>query len=90
MADDDVGLEAELLQPEPRAGHDFRAARGHLEFPGDPVRVRAGRVGFAIGKLPDSGDLVRVGFRQEHDLMRPRRDEVPDDMQELSGEVLVD
>ncbi len=90
MADDDVRLEAELLQIGGGVRDDVGASHGPVQFARRDVGFLRRAVGFGIRHLPHAGNLVRVGLGQEHHVMLSRRDQMSDDVQVLSGEVLVD
>ena len=60
-----------------------------FEFLRVAVRGRVQLGGSAIGRLPHPGDEVRVFLSNEDQFVLTRGREVPQDMQELPGEVLM-
>ena len=62
----------------------IEVARGDMRLPAPALR----RLG--IRHAPHTRDPVGVRLGDEHDLVAAGRDQVPDDVQVLAGEVLVD
>ena len=90
MADDDVGLVAELLQVGRGVRHNVGAPHRCIELAARDMRLHSPRDRFWVGHCSHPGNLVRVGLAEEHHVMPTRRNQMPDDVQILTRKVLVD
>src|SRR3954454_4414577 len=89
MADDDVGAIAEVSEILGGAMDRLGAPYPVVQFPRRDMGLFDVQNGMRIRHFVDTADLVWVRFADEHHLMSAGADEVPHDMQELRGKVLV-
>ena len=89
MTDDDVRIETELLEIRSGAGDDVGTPHRGIEFARCDMRIRRRSVRLWIGYRSHARYLVRVRLAEEHHVVLPRCDQMPDDMQVLSREILV-
>ena len=90
MADDDVRLVTELFQIRGGTAHGVGTPHRGVELAGGDVCLGCGGRRFGIGNLAHAIDGIVIRFCNEHDLVLACRDQMPDDVQELAREVLVD
>jgi hypothetical protein len=89
VTDDDVRIEAEMLQTERGAINRFRTSYAIIQFPCRDVGFLDVESGVGIRDFPDTRDLIHVRFADEHHLVPPGSNKVPHDMEELCGKILV-
>src|SRR3954447_13248187 len=90
MADHDVGGEAEMAQPVRRLEHRFRSPHAVIQLAGGNMGFLDRQRWAHVRNFPHAADFVLVRLRYEQDFVPAGNREVTNDVEKLSGVILMD